>query len=186
MPLKSANRSGCAPTSCSRCSRVCLQQVVDQHLGVDFLLDVERRRVHHEVGPVLLILAAPDQLRVQVAVAALVGHADGALLLLLHHRLIFGGGDVLAPGLLVRERFDGLRALFFVAIAIVFRHGESRIVTFQDAPHSEISGADPKGRRVRLVCAVVADGILTYPPASCLQCLTAVSIPWYAAHEARA
>ena len=33
-----------------------------------------------EIGPVLLILAAPDELRIEVAVAALVGHADGALL----------------------------------------------------------------------------------------------------------
>jgi hypothetical protein len=61
-----------------------LDQVVDQHFGVDLLLDVERRRVYHEIGPVLLILAAPDQLRVQVTVAALVGHEDGALCFLLH------------------------------------------------------------------------------------------------------
>jgi hypothetical protein len=53
------------------------QQVINQHLGVDLFLDVERRGVHDQVGPVLLILAAPDQLRVQVAVAALIGHADG-------------------------------------------------------------------------------------------------------------
>ena len=83
MPLKSANRSSWCiwPASCSR-SRVCAQQVVDQHLGVDLLLDVERRRVDDEVAPVLLILAAPDELRVEVAVAALVGDADRGLLLL--------------------------------------------------------------------------------------------------------
>ena len=45
------------------------QQVVDQHLGVDLLLDVERRRVDDEIAPVLLVLAAPDELRVEVAVA---------------------------------------------------------------------------------------------------------------------
>jgi hypothetical protein len=36
-------------------------QIVDQHLGVHLLLDVQRRRVHHQVGPVLLVLAAPDE-----------------------------------------------------------------------------------------------------------------------------
>lgn len=44
-------------------------QVVDQRLGMHLLLDVERRGVHHQIGPVLLILAAPDELRVQVAIA---------------------------------------------------------------------------------------------------------------------
>ena len=52
------------------------QQIVDQHLGVHLFLDVERRGVDDEVAPVLLILAAPDELRIEVAVAALVGHAD--------------------------------------------------------------------------------------------------------------
>ena len=48
-------------------------QVVDEDLGVDLLLDEERRRLRDEVRPVLLVLAAPDELRVEVAVAALVG-----------------------------------------------------------------------------------------------------------------
>ena len=39
-------------------------QVVDDRLRVDLLLDVERRRVDDEVGPVLPVLAAPDELRV--------------------------------------------------------------------------------------------------------------------------
>jgi hypothetical protein len=52
------------------------QQVVDQRLRVDLLLDVERRRLDDEVTPVLLVLAAPDELRVQVAVALFVGDAD--------------------------------------------------------------------------------------------------------------
>jgi hypothetical protein len=73
-PLKSANMSNCAPGP-GRLPGALAQQVVDQHLGVDLLLDVERRGVDDEVRPVLLILAAPDQLRVQVAVAPLVGHA---------------------------------------------------------------------------------------------------------------
>ena len=39
-------------------------QVVDEHLWVHLLLDEERRRLHDDVGPVLLVLAAPDELRV--------------------------------------------------------------------------------------------------------------------------
>ena len=45
-------------------SRGATLQVVDDRLGVDLLLDVERRRLHDEVGPVLPVLAAPDELRV--------------------------------------------------------------------------------------------------------------------------
>ena len=36
---------------------------------MDLLLDVERRRMDDEVAPVLLVLAAPDELRIEVAVA---------------------------------------------------------------------------------------------------------------------
>jgi hypothetical protein len=65
--------------------------------------------VDHEVGPVLHILAAPDELRVEVAVAPFVGHLGYRRLgLLVHHRLVFGGGDVLAAGVGVSESFDGL------------------------------------------------------------------------------
>ena len=42
------------------------------------LLDVQGRDVHHQVVQVLFVLAPPDQLRVQVAVAPLVGRAQGA------------------------------------------------------------------------------------------------------------
>ncbi|MCY4090409.1 MAG: hypothetical protein OXF62_06285 [Caldilineaceae bacterium] len=44
---------------------------------MDALLNVERRRVDDEVGPVLQVLAAPDELGVEVAVAALVGDLEG-------------------------------------------------------------------------------------------------------------
>ena len=117
MPLKSANRSGViCPASCSRSLRLA-QQVVDQHLGMDLLLDVERRGMDDEIAPVLLVLAAPDELRVEVAVAALVGDADRVLLVLLQDRLVFGGGDVLPLGLVVLERLDGLLAVgCFLAI----------------------------------------------------------------------
>ena len=96
MPLKSANRSGCQ-LACFvlRAPCVCAQQIVDQHLGLHLFLDVERRRVDDQVAPVLLVLAAPDELRVEVAVAALVGDADRVLLLLLHDGLIFRRGNVL-------------------------------------------------------------------------------------------
>ncbi len=82
------------------------QQVVDQHLRVDLLLDEQRRRLNDEVGPVLLVLASPDELRVEVAVAALVRHLDGALVGLLHHRLVLRRGDVLARRLVVGDGFD--------------------------------------------------------------------------------
>ena len=108
MPLKSAKRSGVELPGLVLALPRLPQQVVDQHLGMDLFLDVERRRVDDEVAPVLLVLAAPDELRVEVAVAALVGHADRALLLLLQHRLVFGGRDVLARRLVVLERLDGL------------------------------------------------------------------------------
>jgi hypothetical protein len=83
------------------------QQVVDQHLGVHLLLDVERRSMDHEIAPVLLVLAAPDQLRIEVGVAR-IADLFRVLLLLLQHRLEFGRRDVFAPRLVVRERLDGL------------------------------------------------------------------------------
>ena len=61
-----------------------------------------------QIAPVLLVLPAPDELRVEVAVPPLVGHADRALLFLLHDRLVLGGGDVLPLVRVVREGFDRL------------------------------------------------------------------------------
>ena len=59
-----------------------------------------------EIAPVLLILAAPDELRIEVGVA---GVADllRVLLLLFQHGLIFRRRDVLPLGLVVLEGFDG-------------------------------------------------------------------------------
>jgi hypothetical protein len=57
------------------------QQVVDERLGVDFFLDVKRRGVDDEVAPVLLILATPDELGVEIAVSG-VAEGFGGLLLL--------------------------------------------------------------------------------------------------------
>ena len=45
------------------------QQVINERLGVDLFLDVERRGVDDEVAPVLLILPAPDELGIEVGVA---------------------------------------------------------------------------------------------------------------------
>jgi len=41
---------------------------------------------------ILLVIGAIDELRVQVAMAVLVSDVDGAMLLLLHHRLILAVG----------------------------------------------------------------------------------------------
>lgn len=40
------------------------EEVVDQYFGFNLFLDIERRRCDDKVGPLLLILAPPDQLRV--------------------------------------------------------------------------------------------------------------------------
>ena len=66
MPLKSAKRSGCDLPGVVPALLGLAQQIVDQHLGVDLFLDVERRGVDDEIAPVLLILAAPDELRIEV------------------------------------------------------------------------------------------------------------------------
>ena len=66
---------------------------------MDFLLGEERRGGDDQVAVVLLVLAAPDQLRVEVAVAPLVCDADGQPVGLGHDRLQLGGGDV-APGVI--------------------------------------------------------------------------------------
>src|SRR5688500_456101 len=73
---------------------------------MNLFLDVKRRRVDNESAPVLFILATPDKLRIKIAVASLIGHANRALLGLLHHRLIFGRGNVLTLCVLVFECLD--------------------------------------------------------------------------------
>ena len=101
------------------------QQIIDQCFGVDLFLDVERRSMDDEVGPILLILATPDKLRIKIAVTAclflfepccatLIGNTNRVLLCLLQDGLVFSRGDVLALGFLVGQRFDGLGGgLFF-------------------------------------------------------------------------
>jgi hypothetical protein len=78
--------------------------------------------MRHQIGPVLLVLAAPDQLRVQVAVAALVCDADRALLLLLHHGLEFS-----AVGMFLREASScvSVSTVFFFSFGHDFGHADS-------------------------------------------------------------
>ena len=84
-------------------------QVVDQRLGMNLLLDVERRRGHVERRKVLLVFAAPDKLRVEVAVAPRVGNTQrAALVVRIDHRLILDRRDVLPLGLAVGEGIDFL------------------------------------------------------------------------------
>ena len=79
------------------------QQVVDDGLGVDLFLDVERRGVDDEVAPVLLILAAPDELGIEIAVSG-VAEGFGGLLFLFDKGLLLDGRDVFPLGLGVVER----------------------------------------------------------------------------------
>ena len=63
MPVEVGEQVGNVGLGLALLGRAALQ-VVDDRLGVDLLLDVERRHVDDEVGPVLPVLAAPDELRV--------------------------------------------------------------------------------------------------------------------------
>src|SRR5690242_20079106 len=103
------------------------QQIVDQHLRVDLLLDVERRCMNDEIAPVLLVLAAPDELRVEVGVAP-VADFRRPLLLRLENRLELRRGNIYALGLVVRERFDDLRGGFSVSHVVL--HGLKPMVRF--------------------------------------------------------
>src|ERR1700683_5579509 len=70
---------------------------------MNFFLDIDRRRMRNQIRPVLLVFTAPDQLRVQVTVPALVCNPDGALMLLLQHGLELGGRNIFARSLFVGE-----------------------------------------------------------------------------------
>ena len=82
------------------------EEVVDEGFGVDLFLDVKGRGVDDEVAPVLLVLAAPHELGIEIGVAR-VADLFGVLLLVLEDGLELGGGDVPPFGLVVGERFDG-------------------------------------------------------------------------------
>ena len=61
MPLKSANEVRYLGVGLLAFFGLTFQ-ILDDRLGVDFLLDVERWCLDDEVGPILLVLAAPDEL----------------------------------------------------------------------------------------------------------------------------
>ena len=77
-----------------------------------FFLDVERRRVNNEIAPVLLVLAAPDELRIKICVSRIADFL-WILLLLFQYRLIFRCRNIFARGLVVLEAFDGFRDVGF-------------------------------------------------------------------------
>jgi hypothetical protein len=66
-----------------------------------FFLNVKRRRVDYEFAPIFFILAAPNELRIKVAVAAFVGDAQRALVGLPHDGLIFRRRNIFPLGLVV-------------------------------------------------------------------------------------
>jgi hypothetical protein len=72
-----------------------------------FFLDVERRRVDDEVTPVLLVLAAPDKLRIEIGIARIPDRL-GLFLLLLNYGLVLGRRNIFALGLIVCQRFNRL------------------------------------------------------------------------------
>ena len=79
---------------------------------MDLFLDVERRGVDDEVAPVLFIFPAPDELRIEIAIA-LITRLDGMLLFLLHDGLIFRGGNILPLRFIVDERLHALLRFCF-------------------------------------------------------------------------
>jgi hypothetical protein len=61
------------------------------YLRVDIPLDIKRRSLNDQVGPILFVLTAPNELRVEIAIAPLIRDADRGLFLIAHHRLKLGG-----------------------------------------------------------------------------------------------
>ena len=79
-------------------------RVLDDRLRLNLLLDVDRHDGHGEVFAVLLVLALPDQLRVERRIAR-VEHGLGASFFVGHEVAQFLGGDVRAL-VLVADGFD--------------------------------------------------------------------------------
>ena len=71
------------------------------------LLDVERRNVHNQITQVLLVLATPYKLWIEIHITRITNLLY-VLLAPLHHRLIFGGRDVLALAIVVTKCFNDL------------------------------------------------------------------------------
>ena len=81
-------------------------QVLDQRLGVHLLLKIDRRRLDDEVGPVGYVLAAPDELRVQVRVTPLELRTNRLAFLRRKHGLKLGRRDACAR-VVMREGLNG-------------------------------------------------------------------------------
>ena len=100
-------------------------QIVDEHLGMDFFLDIQGRGMNHQIRPILPILAPPDQLGVKIRISSFffliqthaspgIGNLDRDLKLFFHYRLIFSRGNVFACGILVGQGFYGFQRCFFL------------------------------------------------------------------------
>lgn len=83
------------------------QQIINERLGVNSFPNVERRRRNNEIGPIPLILTAPDQLRIKIGIAR-IAHLLGVLLVIVQHRLIFSSGNILALGVVVGKLLNFL------------------------------------------------------------------------------
>src|SRR6266511_746644 len=86
-------------------------ELLDEGERIDRLLDVDRDRGDLEVVAVLLVLALPDELRVERGIAG-VAHDRGLLLLRAGERLQLGGGDVRAGVAWVSRLTDDGRLLW--------------------------------------------------------------------------
>ena len=76
--------------------------------------------MHHQIRPILFVLAPPHKLRVEVAIAAFIGQPNRRLLVLAHHRFEFRGRDVFALGVIVLYYFNSFFGLsgFFCHVFI--------------------------------------------------------------------
>src|SRR6266487_4605202 len=91
-------------------------QSLDQRLGMDLPLNIDRHCRHFERMPILFVLAFPDELRVQGRIAR-VEYWPGLLVLLGEERAQFRGRDVAAPRLAV----DGCLDMGLLLLALL-RH----------------------------------------------------------------
>ncbi len=96
-------------------------ELLDERERVDGLLDVDRDRGDLQVVAVLLVLALPDELRVEIRVPR-VAHDRGPLLLGAGERLELGGWDVGARLAVVRGRADRRARLDLVSHRLPLAH----------------------------------------------------------------
>src|SRR5688500_11380645 len=78
---------------------------------MNLLLDVERRRLDDEIAPVLVVLAAPDELRIEVGVPW-IAHLFTSEVLGFEDGLMLGGRNVQPLVVGMTERLDLLLALW--------------------------------------------------------------------------